>query len=284
MASHDGARSIHWTYLFPQRLVEQLLVPVGEDGGQEVVLRMTLAKDVEDPQRHRTRAAFGSLAAVRQWLLAAAPMVTSLHVDPSGRHLVFDLDIRENYALLSAPCSCAATGDAVCAACWPIANVALAMVEFQMDRLTGGAVRAPLCVYSGRNGLHLWYDVRQLEERHPLRTRAGQQMFFTVLRDRAHYPPSFFPTLATTYGLPQVLYRLPKFDENVTLWPRGGSGAQGHLVKLPFSLHEKNGRVAYPLAVHGLALPLPTAAVDWGAARAIMHEWLTQPAHSSSSS
>jgi hypothetical protein len=172
-----------------------------------------------------------SLAAWRAYLDEVAPRLQSLHIQPdAARFLVFDIDLRGQVA-----CS-AHVRETVCAECWPVAQRGVR----ELADLVGEpfALPPPLVVYSGANGLHVWY---RLPPAHVLALAASRKHL--IINE------ILAPNAAT------------RFDAAVTQ-------AQ-HMIRMPFSWHEGSGGVALPLSATQLgAIPAAVPTSEHGAALA----------------
>lgn len=224
-----------------------------------------------------TRKVESNLSA-EEWVQARkseAPLATSFHMHPArGSFLVFDLDTRDStrhlhpeddphhqYSAATCPgcfVGCRHT-QGCCECCWQIVQAAI----FLTDRLVTKrySLPRPLYVFSGSGGLHVWYRIHQRPEaRATFRDQEARQRLIDDLRPEhlLRYEPDALNELARNVGLyrrkiPNDMIAksiLPSFD-------RGPTCAARHLIRMPFSKNEKQGRYALPLLVPPEVTPLP---------------------------
>jgi hypothetical protein len=201
-----------------------------------------------------------------QWKRALASDSTlSLHaaVAPE-RYVVFDLDLRDHLKLQPCPNDHPIT--AICPRCWEaLAQPAVTAVDLFLRKLCFQLPpNALLAVFSGGNGLHLWLRVppamAQLAGRRELRPLLKS---LVETKEAKQHLRELLPVLANV-GDDQW----PLFDWDVTT----GAAAQlhAHLIKLPWSLHNRTRLPAVPLPISrtpdgaaSVPYPLPITQQRW---------------------
>lgn len=144
--------------------------------------------------------------AFQQWIVENADVLQSIHLTPPpDRWIVFDVDVRGPDP--PAGTECGQQHHQVCRTCWPKVTEAVAHVELQFHRPYLPGSRG-LVVFSGNNGVHLWYPLRTPADRWTLSQRAVRE------------------------GLQKALARL--MPSGVDLEPL----APWHKVRCPLSWHE----------------------------------------------
>ncbi len=116
--------------------------------------------------------------AFAQWVAANSDALGELHVDPApDRFLILDLDLR------SIPSAATITCDRkhpVCRQCWPLVNEAVAHVEAEVRR-TYLPESQGLVVFTGNNGVHVWYPAMTREEQYSLAQTTVRENFLKAL-------------------------------------------------------------------------------------------------------
>lgn len=183
-----------------------------------------------------------------QWARERAePTTLSLDaIPPPDRFLVFDFDIRSNTTHRPA-CVTSKRHDLhdVCLGCWEShVKPAMLVLDGMIEHAFGFPHEAALRVFSGGNGLHVWYRLDKVD-------RAVQETLATS--------KPFRELLIKEYLAAPRLSRL----EGLTPWPVWDANAtvdvfhsppqhSAHPIKVPFSLHARTGMIALPLTRHGL--------------------------------
>lgn len=210
--------------------------------------------------RRRTDA---SPAALRQRVAGDAGRTLSLHTVPDPRHyLVFDCDFREQRRPTDFDICRGQRHDAraICIGCWRWARAAALILDAQVAQ-PFQISRAPLHVFSGGNGLHVWFRLDETPAAARLFSEAPARrvLFNTWLTRDAiaanallvaaltllftedeRRPGGVAPNAVDAFGV--------QFDEGVTCGVANPAhGGSGHMIRLPFSLHDRTGTVALPL-------------------------------------
>lgn len=216
-----------------------------------------------------------------------ASTLQSVHLGPDpGLVVPFDIDVRAQQEARERPRSLchghAPHGErGICAGCWRWAQAGAVILDEQIGRPFGLPASAALCVFSGGNGLHVWYRLDGVADaltRQILARPSARRALFDVqlslaalegnkrLRARLEalmteeelglgYDP--FALLGAVFDCHPTLGR--------PLHPVTQEGLQSPTtLRAPFSLHESGpGRIAVPLTCRVAGdmgtLPLPTA-------------------------
>jgi DNA primase catalytic subunit len=192
----------------------------------------------------------------------------SLHLKPKwDEFLVFDIDVRATTAVkppdeIRAVLGCTHAASApICAKCWPIAQAACFLADEWITKNFG--LPAPLTVFSGSGGIHLWYSLRDDVDAAIAFTGQRVRQAIVGIWNSTPLPDGLAEAVPLFRRADASTWR-PLLDQNVTAQPR-------HAIRMPFSRNEKTGRYALPL----LHSPLPewpaTDDVDTGAQRFV--EW-----------
>lgn len=165
----------------------------------------------------------------------------SVHGTPNrSRLFVLDFDIRGQAPFVQMRCRHGRSS--VCAFCWEHLKIVVQLVRYQVEQvfqLPG----PPLVVFSGGNGIHIWYAIQAFSQ---------QSVLFnsTVGRDRV---------LASLAVL--LKSRGYKLDEDVSRVKALSAitnepVAMEHTIKLPFSMHSAVPRIAVPIDPDRVPLPV----------------------------
>jgi hypothetical protein len=221
-------RADYWQHLFPWEAAWQLATatgtaeprvahrfPVADGGGAAAVGETGMS-------RH------GTYTTADAWKRTLASRgTTSIHLEPDQTtFLVVDYDIRGDRR---PPPECATSGQHgprdLCRRCWEThVGPAMAHLDRQLRVPLGIPRAAVLPVFSGGNGVHVWYNLLSA----PAATR------------EALAKPAVRRLLMEDWLAVSPAAPVPAFDVRVTTDP-------GHLVRCPFSLHDRTGLPALPL-------------------------------------
>lgn len=261
------ARERYWKNYFPWELAWEL----AQGNGTILANRFFPTNaDGDGWVRHPTYTSW------KQWSrMRAGPETLSVDViPPPDRYLVFDLDVRENKKHRPT-CVLERKHDEadLCTVCWAShVTPALYVLERLVEHGLGIPSKAALHVFSGSNGVHVWY-------RTDLATPALQEAFATSqpLRDLlVHHTDGYL----AHPRLPELksIQPWPIWDVNATVdvfhdppkhW--------GHPIKFPFSLHHRTGRIAMPIQKDELPTHLRTGAdpyADYRTGHDLYFHWL----------
>jgi DNA primase catalytic subunit len=205
-------------------------------------------------------------------------VATSLHLHPLPRaFFVIDFDIREMTLKDKSTLEfwpfwqsiCNHHPKSICRMCWTLAEVMLVLCKAILTEmgLRRGAAE-PLVLFSGGNGLHLYFrlDLDGLEGR-ALGSAEARALFFELVSTRQALKknPVCAALLATLWkervlddperaqAFAQAFAEHPKQAEEeemdclLPLFDVGASVSSAHMLKVPFSLHDRTGAVALPL-------------------------------------
>lgn len=246
----------YWKTLYPLSLIDRL---VGSWPATEVVFHLKGGAVHRTSKTGNTNTHYASLDAMRDHFLEKlARQTLSLHIVPDPKRLiVFDLDIRDCYEKVPwlHGCRTAHSDKRVCAACWPMARIASRLLDVCIAQKLG--LGPGLHVYSGGNGLHVWFradpelqiaSARKLVFTHLLSPSAIRADAALVRDMRALLPPG--------HATDDLEAFMPVLDVGVTIGvPRAND--QGHAIKLPFSPHNSTRYLALPLVGTGATLAFP---------------------------
>ncbi len=192
---------------------------------------------------------FNTPGLFEQWLVTQDRSLVALQLKvPTDRFVVFDIDLRDmtheksaanpligrvQRSIFQQRCKHPAAGIQICAGCWPMLQVAIYWLDRRIRRACLGIEAPGLVVFTGNNGVHVWYPLQSDEERldmalrvihldklQSVPTAADQKVIQTLL-------PSNWPLDA------EATVALVKIDAQ-PLRP-------GHLIRCPMSLHTKSG-------------------------------------------
>lgn len=153
---------------------------------------------------------------------------------PVSRQLVFDVDVPDFDDLRA--CKDEHPGASTCSKCWKLIDVATRILD---SLLRGMGFKHLLWVYSGNKGVHCWVcDPRAcaLDDR-------KREYLCNYLQTPQDHPvlDEMFPTIQREQGLvetdPKVIW--PRLDLHVSTQTK-------HLLKSPFCVHPKTGRICVP--------------------------------------
>jgi len=253
--SGPEGRLTYWRRFFPWEDVWRLLAPdpvlVHHYGPENCVSRNNPGTD--RPWVHHTAV---------DWRVARTKSDTwSLHaVPPADRYWVHDVDIRG--CKTKPVCVTRGQHDAkgLCPACW--ASHIVPAVKIHRCMVTEAfRLPAPLYVFSGGNGLHIWDRLEGGRVKKRLTENSSARRFLTeawlggMQRLAAPATPIEFDI-----GPTDVHHRPPEHS--------------GHPVKLPFSLHNRTALVATPLA-DPTRCPQGTLA-EYEEGLRVMRAWMSQ--------
>lgn len=143
---------------------------------------------------------------------------------PQTKELVFDIDITDYDNVRSC---CKSTN--MCKTCWPLITTAIKVVDRLLRQCFG--FFQLLWIYSGRRGVHCWVS----DARARLLSQKGRAAVLDYLISVGKGGPVFESIRAFLGDRPY-----PRFDNGVTL-------GFGHLLKCPFVVHPKTGRICVPV-------------------------------------
>lgn len=167
----------------------------------------------------------------------------SLHAIPDRtRFIVFDFDIRDIAKRWPEKlANCRHDRYIVCSNCWRYAQTAVAIIRSEMEKAMQ-LPSPPLVVYSGGNGIHVWYHITPFSKQWQLLdSDVGRGLLFNHIAAR------------------MAKHCLPLDPGPTRLMPRckvtGEPTSQDHMIKLPYSLHSATGRVALPIDPDKVPMP-----------------------------
>lgn len=217
-----------YTLLFTPPIVPAPMLPQAD-----VMFDLTLGGSTPRARQHHP-----SESHLREHVARHGPRCRGVHVTPPrDRCLVFDVDLRDQPGL---PCRETHDRRTVCLSCWAIARRAVADLDRYVRRPLGIAA-PPLVVYSGANGVHVWYALASAPPEVALAMNNAGVRDRLVAALTARSPiqfdagPTRIPELDAATGLPT------KF---------------GHTIRLPLSRHTVTQRVTMPLDPDTIPFPL----------------------------
>ncbi|XP_014399951.1 PREDICTED: DNA primase small subunit isoform X2 [Myotis brandtii] len=157
------------------------------------------------------------------------------------KELVFDIDMTD-YDDVRRCCSSAD----ICSKCWTLMTMAIRIIDRALKEDFGFKHR--LWVYSGRRGVHCWVcddSVRKLSSA----VRSGIVEYLSLVKGgqdvkkKVHLSEKIHPFVRSGQLLVweiMLQYCFPRLDINV-------SKGINHLLKSPFSVHPKTGRISVPI-------------------------------------
>lgn len=163
---------------------------------------------------------------------------------PQTRELVFDVDMTDYDDVRS----CCRETD-MCHLCWPLMVAAIKITDFLLRQCFG--FTQLLWIYSGRRGVHCWVSDASARLLSAVQ-RSVAIDYLISLRDKpspwtkeiCEMVEPIFKTFVQQQGIqnpkPMLSYVYPRFDISVTK-------GMGHLLKCPFAIHPKTGRVCVPI-------------------------------------
>jgi len=232
------SRAAYWSRFFPWELAWKLCgAPSGAEG---LAHRYTSFGD--DGGGGMVRHATYETAETWKRALATDRTLSVHGLPPAKDFIVFDYDMRDDG---QAPPVCVRHGAHgardLCAECWKARAVpAIAYIDRYVRQPLGLPATSLLPVFSGGNGVHVWMNLRRHmppEQRAALAgTAAGRALLMDEWLGAAHAQQ-----LRLLYGSDGTGGPTLKFDRGITV------DAARHLIKLPFSLHDRTRLAAVPL-------------------------------------
>lgn len=256
------ARAVWWRTQFPWHLIGSL---VRSSAGVPLSPVLRFSPD-GNAKRYNACATVSDL---RAHVVQRAAQTVSLHVVPDAtRFIVFDCDVRQQERGHPAGfdiCRGQRHDEReLCIGCWRWAVAAALILDEQVAK-PFGLSRAPLYVFSGGNGLHVWYPLPPAgaaagatgERPQLLSEPAARRFLFArwLTREACAANEALVAALRLLFMDDERVERTTanvlaafhvRFDEDVT------TKATSHMLRLPFSLHDRTGEVAQPL---GCKLP-----------------------------
>lgn len=227
------------------------------------------------PWEHGHR--FDSAQAFADWVRGpSAETALGLYIDPPpDRFLVFDFDVRLVTGAHPLGCDHSSGPAAICPTCWPLVNAAVVVLDERVRRLF--QLDPGLVVFSGNNGVHVWFPARNRVQQHALSIPGIRKTWILPHLDpslRTQEGGSKLPRLQenptpeetarlSTMGLERYASFAHIFDHRPT--------AEWHSIRLPFSLNENMASRVIGRTDQGL-LPWPFD-VDPIASLELMRGW-----------
>ncbi len=144
----------YWRHAIDWARVWNIFVRAGEDVRVAAVVRSSFTQT----EQWRRNLAFESGAAFQQWIVDNADILVALHLaPPPDRWAVFDIDMRPKDAPLGAECG--QRDHQVCAQCWPRVIGIVGQIDRLFRQVYLPHTPRGLVVYTGNNGVHVWYPI-----------------------------------------------------------------------------------------------------------------------------